>query len=279
MRIDTWFLGAVNFSQLDPEARRELLFHSLKFLGDVQNLSTPEARNYYRDTYAPDLTDDNIYSLFDNLYWFNVVKIEYQRDSELPSAHYVLTEKGRNILSRGYISEYDYSDSPIFFVKRMNRPARKVPFYHLKYVLASYDERKRHLEAEFESDIPIKWWKLQQKKEEQYISENVIIRGIRSAVEEFVDDAGYSSLLLTEEKPEGGAVRAIEIPSTTLEFRIIDYDQAKTTVEGIGAAPDLFWSVNSEFDISDIITSCMVINTFFKGKAGYSGKGGTLKDF
>ena len=279
MRIDTWFLGVRSFGQLEPKERLELLFHALRYLKDCQKLTTPESRTYYRETYAPYKSDDAIYNLFDNLWWLGAIKIEYKRDTKTPSAHYILTSKGRGIINRGYIAEIDYENAPLLFIKRLERPARKVPFYHLKYILASYDIKKRHIEIEFEGDIPVKWWDIQKEKEEQRGEENVIIRGIRSAVEEIVDDNGYSSSLFTDETPEGGEVSVIETPTTRLEFRVIDYDQLKNTIEGYGEAPDLFWSVGTESEISDIVINYLTIQTFFKGKAGFSGKTKTLKEF
>jgi len=279
MRIDTWFLGVRAFGQLEPKERLELLYHALRFLGNNQTLTTPEARAYYRKIYAQDKSDDAIYNLFDQLWWLGAIRIEYKREGITPEAYYKLTPKGWGILNRGYIDETDYSDVQLFFKKRLERPARKVPFYHLKYILSSYDVKKRHIETEFEGCIPVKWWDIQKDKEEQLGKENIIIRGIRSAVEEIVESNGYSSLLFTDEIPEGGEVRVTETPTTRLEFRVIDYDQLKDTVEGSGDAPDLFWSVGTEREISNIIIDNLSIQTFFKGKAGFSGKSKDLRDF
>lgn len=274
MPIREWFLGAKNFSELEPEERLRLLFHALNFVSRHRDLPSVELRRLYRREFAPTRSEGAIYLLFDNLYWLGAIRIEYR--GYPPRTYYVITPKGEEILRRGYIVKEDYADAPEWFIKRLERPARKVGYYHLVYVLAPYVGARRNLEIEFEGDVLISWWEEQKEIEERTGEENVIIRGIRRAVFELVEKVGYSSKLWEDgvEKPEGGQVRITETPTGIVEFRVIDYDRepAETTAEGSGDA-GLDWSIGTETDIADRILDAIGMPiTHFVGKKGRSGR-------
>jgi len=279
MAIMVWFLGVKNFSELEPEERLDLLYHALNFISRYKDLPSVELRRLYIEEFAPSRTEEAIYNLFDNLYWLGALRIEYR--GYPPRTYYTITPKGEKILRRGYIISKDYADAPEWFIKRLERPARKIKYYHLIYVLAPYIGARRNLEIEFEGDVPADWWEEQREIEETTKRENVIIRGIRRAIFELVEKVGYSSKLWEngEEKPEGGQVRETDNPTGIVEFKLIDYDKspAKTTAEGKGDA-GLDWSVGTEIDIADnILDAIGEPITHFVGKKGRSGR--PLKEF
>lgn len=281
MPIREWFLGAKNFSELEPEERLRLLFHALNFVSRHRDLPSVELRRLYRREFAPTRSEGAVYLLFDNLYWLGAVRIEYR--GYPPRTYYIITPKGEEILRRGYIVKEDYADAPEWFIKRLERPARKVGYYHLVYVLAPYVGARRNLEIEFEGDVPISWWEEQKEIEERTGVENVIIRGIRRAVFELVEKVGYSSELWkdgVEKEPEGGQVRKTETPTGIVEFKVIDYDRhpvspvfpGVTTAEGSGDA-GLDWSIGTETDIADRILDAIGMPiTHFVGKKRRSGR-------
>jgi len=281
MPIREWFLGIKNFSELEPEERLELLYNALTFISRHRDLPSVELRRLYREEFAPSRTEGAIYSLFDNLYWLGAVRIEYR--GYPPHIYYLITSKGGEILRRGYITREDYIDAPEWFIKRLERPARKIKYYHLIYVLAPYIGARRNLEIKFEGDVPIDWWEEQKEIEETTRQENVIIRGIRRAILELVEKVGYSSKLWEdgEEKPEGGQVRETDTPTGIVEFELKDYDQhpTRTTAEGRGDA-GLDWSIGTEVDIADrILDAIGEPITHFVGKEGRSGRPKTLKEY
>jgi len=275
MAVRDWFYGIKNFSELEPEDRLRLLFHALTYIARHRDLSAREIRRRYREEFAPYRSEEAIYRLFDNLYWLGAVAIEYRG---FPArAYYIITPKGERILRRGYISREDLVDTPEWFIRRLTRPARRIEYYHLIYVIAPYAGARRNLEIEFEGDVPARWWELQKDLEERgVIPENVIIAGIREAILELAERVGYSRKLWVEgvEKPEGGQVRPTATPTGIVEFRIMDYDQtpSRTTAEGSGDA-GLEWSIGDVLDIRDnILTAIGEPITHFVGKKGRSGR-------
>lgn len=281
--IKNWFLGARTFSELEPEDRLKLLFHALQYISTHKDLPSTEVRRKYIEDHAVGVSEGAVYRLFDNLYWLGAITPRYVKFP--PTVYYTITTKGERILDGGNIVEGDFVDTPEWFIKRLTRPARKVKYYHLVYILAPYIGAKRNLEVIFEGDVPRNWWDKQRELVDKgEIPDNIIISGVRRAVFELVEMVGYSSELFKdgEERPEGGQVRETKTPTSIVEFRIIDYDRkpTTTTAEGRGDTGTLDWSIGSEVDIADaIIDAIGEPVTHFVGKAGRSGRSKSLREY